>query len=299
MTVIAPPWFPTSEPSTPMFGLPGSPTIDANPFVILRGGGSPPTEAQQRQLDAMLDILDGTEAGREVAAYVREHPEIVRVWDDDEYRSAFPGSGASFNPARQHLNLPERVLAVPARGATTVVHEGQHAVDAPSRGHVLLNAFGNIFGSVGDAASAAVHLDNPITGLLDGYASRELGTEVSAYRIQAQVARELGRNEYGWGLGQDIDGSVRSDEEIQAALEAESLYTMGSGRRAMLGASIGMVGVLGASMGVQWLAGKLRPGSFLATHTWPVVGGGAALLAAAVLHDRASYADRVASGSLN
>ena len=307
MTTIAPPWLQPPDGTvrsergtgTMMFGVPGAFSVDASPIEILRGGGSAPTPEQQRQLDAMLDILDTTRAGREVATYVREHPEIVRVWDDAEYQRTFPGSGASFNPARQQLNLPERVLEQPLRGATTVAHEGQHAADAPNRFGVVLRGVGNVLGSVGDAASAALHLDNPITGMLDGFATRELEFEVSAYRTQAQVAKELGRREYGWNLGQDIDGSVRSDDEIRAALAAESLYTMGSGRRLLLGSSIGLVGVLGTSMGVQALAAKLRPGSFLARHSWPVIAGGAALLGAALLHDRAAYERRVESGSLN
>ncbi|MCB0879154.1 MAG: hypothetical protein KDC46_09270 [Thermoleophilia bacterium] len=259
---------------------------------ILTGGGSPPTAAEQKQLDAMLAVLDETEHGKDVAAYLRANPQIVRVWDDAAYNRAFPGSGASFNPARQELNLPRSVLRGIDYGTTTVAHEAQHALDAPNRFGVITRGFANLAGSAIDGAGAAAHLHNPITGMLDGYADRELEWEVSAYRTQAEVAKELGQLEYGWNLGQNADGSVRSDEEIRAALRDEPLYRMAAGRRLMLGATGGALGVLGASLVVGSIAGRVRPGSYLARHSWPVLAAGGVALGTALLQDQVQYRSR-------
>jgi hypothetical protein len=270
-----------------------------SPLDIFRGGGAPPTELERRKLDRMLEILDGTVHGREVAAHVRAHPEQIRIWSNAEYDATFPGSGASFNPLRQHLNLPQRILDSPERGATTLLHEGQHSVDARSAWSVAGRGVLTIFGSAWDGVRAAARLDNPISGWVDGIGTRQLETEVNAYRVQAQVAKELGRREYGWNLGQEIDGSVRSDEQIREALALESLYAMGPTRRLLLGAGVGSLAVLGASEGVSTLARAIKPGSYLATHRWPVLAVGAALLGAAVIHDQVDYRRRIASGSLN
>jgi hypothetical protein len=283
-----------------------SPVVDVrhaietgSPLGIVRGGGSPPTAAERRRLDEMLDILDETVHGREVAAYVRGHPEQIRIWDDDEYRAAFPGSGASFNPLRQHLNLPRRTLSDAARFATTVVHEGQHAVDARSPWSVVGGGLSTVFGSAWDGVRAGARLDNPLSGWLDAIGTRQLETEVNAYRTQAQVANELGRREYGWNLGQEIDGTVRTDDRIRQELALESLYAMGPGRRLVLGAGVGALTVFGASAAVGSVAGRIRPGSYLSLHQWPVLAVGGALVGAAVLHDQLDYRQRLASGSLN
>jgi hypothetical protein len=144
-----------------------------------------------------------------------------------------------------------------------------------------------------------MRLDNPMSGMLDGIATRQLYTEVNAYRTQAQVAKELGRSEYGWNLGQEIDGSVRSDEQIQQALDMEALYAMGAGRRLFMGASVGALGVLSSSMAINEIARRAAPSSYLAAHRWPVLAVGGALLGASILHDQIDYRRKLASGTLN
>jgi hypothetical protein len=254
-------------------------------------GGSAPTEHEQEQLEAIYAILDRSQSARHVSGYLRTHPEVVRVWDDAAYDAAFPGSGASFVPARQELNLPRRILERAERGATTVAHEGQHALDAPSRLALVGHGFANVGGSILDGLGAAAHLHNPITGIVDGYATRELGFEVSAYRTQAELAKELGRDERGWNLGQADDGSVRSDDEILGALREEQLYRFDPVRRLMLGGAIGGAGVLAGGMAASRIATRVAPSSFLGRHAWPFYVAGGALLGAAMLQDQLAARD--------
>ncbi len=248
-------------------------------------GGESPTERQSGQLDAIYDALDRTTNGRDVSTYLRAHPELIRIWDDAAYDAAFPGSGASFDAAHQRLNLPERILQSPTYGATTIAHEGQHALDAKSAASLIAQGYANLGLSVGDAIVAAAHLHNPVTGMLEGYRNRELGTEVSAYRTQAKVARELGYNEQ-WALGQREDGSVRSDAEILAALRRTSLYSFEPARRAQLGFAASGLAVLSSAIATQLVARKVAPSSYLAAHMWPVVTAGTVLVGAALLQDQ-------------
>lgn len=241
-------------------------------------------------------LLASTESGREVAEFLDSGEVKVRIFDDAEYNRRFPGSGASFQPAFSTFNAPERALTPKPYAATVLAHEGQHAIDAGSKGSFILKTFGAMGGSVTDAVGAATRLENPMTGWIDGFTGRNNETEVNAYRRQAQVAIELGLNQGRWAHGQNPDGSLRSDDEIRQSLATDPLYRLSSGKRLLFGGAMGTLGTMVGAGAASFAIGKLAPNSYLASHAWPLYAAGAALTGAAILGDQLESRSLEATG---
>jgi hypothetical protein len=237
------------------------------------------------RIAAAVAQLRQTTSGREVADFLARTKVDVRVLPDSEFRSHYPGAGAVYEPKRHEIVVPQSALYSPAF-VTTLAHEGKHALDFSDRPHWMIQSLGLIAGSAADGAKALVTAHNPVTGWLDSLTAHQNEDEVAAYRVQAQVAHELGRNESGWALGQAPDGTPLSEEDVRARVATDDLYRMDPTRRLVLGAGLGIGVTSVAAIGAQALALKLRPGSFLAQHSWPMYALGGALTAAWVLGDQ-------------
>lgn len=263
-------------------------------FSTAAAPGALPGYPQPRQPlgpDALLvarsmDTLRATGSGREVADFLQRQHVSVQVLPDAEYAQRHPDSGASYDPKTRLVVTPRSALRDPAIGATTLAHEGQHALDFHDRPAWYVDSVGMMAGTSGDALRALVSFDNPMTAWLDSLTARQNGFEVTAYRRQAAVASELGLNQSAWSHGQARDGSVLSKEETRADIATSALYRMSPTRRLVLGGGLGLAVTSSAALGAGALAGRLAKGSYLAAHTWPVYAVGGAMTAAWLLADQ-------------
>lgn len=237
------------------------------------------------RIAAAVEQLRATEAGRGVAEFLATSRVNVRVLPDADFAAHYPGAGAVYDPKTGDISVPRRALASPAL-VTTLAHEGKHAQDFADRPHWMLQSLALIGNTAKDGAAALVTLRNPITAWLDSLTARQNEDEVTAYHLQAQVAAELGRNESNWALGQASDGSPLPIEEVRANVATSDLYRMDPARRLILGAGLGLGATGLAAMGAQQLASIVRPGSFLASNSWPMFLLGGAATAAWVAADQ-------------
>jgi hypothetical protein len=264
-----------SAPQLPMdgaFAAPVAQPVAANP-------------ADAARIAAAVAQLRGTESGREVADFLARNKVDIRVMPHRDFRAHYPGAGAIYDPKRHQISMPQSALGSSAL-VTTIAHEGKHALDFQDRPHWTIQSLSLIAGRAGDGAKALVTLNNPITGWLDSLTARQNEDEVNAYHLQAQVAHELGRNESSWALGQATDGTPLPLEDVRVRVATDDLYRMDPTRRLVLGAGLGLGVTSIAAIGAQALAGKLRPGSFLASHSWPVYALGGVATAAWVINDQ-------------
>jgi hypothetical protein len=239
----------------------------------------------KQRIDATITRLLRTESGRDIAQFLADGRVEIEVFEDEEFSRRFPGAGAIFDPRTNDIVMPRRALDSSSL-ITTIAHEGKHAVDHATGSHWALESLKLVGGTVGDGAAALLRLDNPVTGWLDSITARQNEKEVAAYRLQAEVAHELGRNESSWSLGQAADGTPLPEDEIRRNVAMDDLYRMSSGRRLVLGSALGLGATSMAAWAVQSAATALKPGSFLAKHAWPVFVAGGALAGAFVLGDQ-------------
>jgi hypothetical protein len=255
------------------------------PDAAARPLAAPANPEDGARIAAAVAQLRQTESGREVADFLARNKVNVRVLSDAEFRAHHPGAGAIYDPKRREIVMPQSALRSPAL-VTTIAHEGKHALDFADRPHWMIQSLGLIAGSAADGAKALVTFHNPVTGWLDSLTAHQNEDEVTAYHVQAQVAHELGRNESSWALGQAPDGTPLPIEDVRARVATDDLYRMDPTRRLVLGAGLGLGVTSVAAIGAQALASKLRPGSFLAQHAWPMYALGGAVTAAWVISDQ-------------
>jgi hypothetical protein len=267
-----------SSIGTPAYGpaaLPGA--------VPARRAATTPADAQA--IEAAMSQLRATRSGREIADYLVASRMEIRVLPDADFARRYPGAGAVYDPKAEAISVPQGGLHR-SSFVTTLAHEGKHAMDFSERPHWALQSFGLIGGSAKDGLKELVTFGNPVTGWLDSLTARQNEDEVNAYHLQAQVAHELGKNESSWSLGQARDGTPLPIDEVRSNVATNDLYRMDPTRRLILGAGLGLGVTSFAAIGAQTLASKLRPGSFLAGHAWPIYAIGGAMTAAWVVGDQ-------------
>lgn len=242
--------------------------------------------ADAARIERALDRLRTTESGREVADFLAAERVDIKVFPDAEFTRRFPGAGAIYDPKTRDIVMPQRATASSSL-VTTLAHEGKHAMDFDQKPHWMLQSLQLIGGTAGDGVKALTRFDNPITAWLDSLTARQNEAEVDAYHLQARVAHELGRNESSWALGQAADGSPLPLDQVRSRVATDELYRMDPTRRLVLGAGLGVATTMLGTAGVQTIAGKVAPGSFLAKHAWPLYAIGGALTAGWVVSDQA------------
>lgn len=249
-------------------------------------GAVAPRDAVEAQLVARaVQQLNATEQGRQVGEFLARSGVEIRVLPDEEYRAHYPGSGAAYDPRTRDIIVPRSQLFSPGM-VTTLAHEGQHALDYSHRPPWYLEAVRIIAGSSGDAARSLVTFDNPLTAWLDSLTARQHEDEVVAYHLQAKVAHELGLNESAWSHGQARDGTPLPLDEVRASIAVDDLYRMSPMRRLLLGGGLGLTMTSVAALAGKGLASKLRPGSYLAAHSWPIYAVGGAMTGAWLIADQ-------------
>lgn len=249
-----------------------------------------PALTDQELIDRALRKLGETENGRVIADFLSSGKTKIRILDDEEFRRRFPGAGAIYDPRSRDIVMPRQAVDDPSL-VTTLAHEGKHALDFSTRPHWMLQSAQSILGTIPDAGKGLVTLHNPVSSWLNALNRRQNENEVNAYHLQAKVAYELGYNESSWSYGQAPDGTPLPLEEVRKGVASDPLYRLSSSRRAFLGMGLGMSTTAIAAYSVQNAASKLRPGSYLAQHAWPVFAAGAALTSAFVLADYRSTKD--------
>lgn len=244
--------------------------------------GAPAAPTGDELLDATIDRLAATEHGRELAVLLRERRDDVVVLDDSG--GVLPeGAGGAWVAARQKLYIRRDQLEHPA-GITLLAHEAVHMRDAGS----WAAAFGQSLLGVGrglvDMVAAPVSGHNPITAAVDGVrGSFQVPMEVDAYRLQAELAHELGLRS---DTLQHADGSPRSREELRRWLLEDPLYQLPLPARTALGAGFAVLGGRATGHLVNTAAARLAPTSLVGRH--PRIGSAGALAAwgALLLHDQ-------------
>ena len=259
-----------------------SPAAPSGSVQVHRAATSP---ANIQKIEAAMSQLRATESGRHIADFLVASRMEIRVLPDAEFARSYPGAGAVYDPKSKAISVPQGGLDRNSF-VTTLAHEGKHAMDFSDRPHWALQSFGLIGGSAADGAKALVTFRNPVTAWLDSLTARQNEDEVTAYHLQAQVAHELGRNESNWSLGQARDGTPLPIDEVRSNVATNDLYRMDPTRRLILGAGLGVGVTSFAAIGAQALASKLRPGSFLAGHSWPIYAIGGAMTAAWLVGDQ-------------
>lgn len=232
-----------------------------------------------------LDRLRGTQSGRPIAEFLGQEGVRIQVLPDADFSAKYPGAGAIYDPKTRMISVPRHQLD-DADLVTTLAHEGKHAYDYRNRPPWYIDSLSVVGGSLGDGLKAAVTLRNPVTAWLDAVTYRQNTFEVDAYHLQAEVAHELGLNELRWAHGQARDGTPLPLDEVRANIAVSDLYRMSRGRRLVLGAGMGFAGTLLAGTVGQTIAAKLRPGSFLAQHAWPIYAVAGALTGAWIIGDQ-------------
>lgn len=261
----------------------GYPT--AGPIAVPVRPAAAPNVDEARTIASTMKRLQATEAGREVSDFFIQNQTMIQVLPDIAFARKYPGAGAVYDPRTRLISVPQGALAR-SSFITTLAHEGKHALDFSDRPHPMLQGLKLIGGSAADGVKALVTLRNPVTAWLDSLTARQNEDEVNAYHLQAKVAHELGLNESHWALGQARDGTPLSIDEVRANVATTDLYRMDPMRRLMLGGGLGVAVTSSAALGVQALASKLRPGSYLAAHAWPIYALGGAMTAAWVIGDQ-------------
>ncbi|MCW2921613.1 MAG: hypothetical protein JWL76_1487 [Thermoleophilia bacterium] len=253
------------------------------PSLPVRRAATSPADIQA--IETAMQQLRATSSGREIADFLVASRMEIRVLPDAEFARNYPGAGAVYDPKAKAISVPQGALHR-SSFVTTLAHEGKHALDFSDRPHWAVQSFGLIGGSAADGAKALVTFRNPVTAWLDSLTARQSEDEVNAYHLQAQVASELGKNESSWSLGQARDGAPLPIDQVRSNVATNDLYRMDPTRRLVLGAGLGLGVTSFAAIGAQALASKLRPGSFLAGHAWPVYAIGGAMTAAWVVSDQ-------------
>lgn len=243
------------------------------------------TSADREIIDRTIERLRATENGREVADFLASGRVKIKVFSDAEFSRRFPGAGAIYDPRSTDIVMPRRMLTSTSL-VTVLAHEGKHAMDFGSRPHWTVQSAGLILGTIGDGAKALGRFDNPMTAWLDSLTSRQNENEVTAYHLQAKVAHELGRNESHWALGQASDGTPLPLEGVRENIATAPLYRMQPLRRLMVSATLGTSSTFFAASGIQSIARRIRPDSYLAQHSWPVLAVGGALMGAWIVGDQ-------------
>ncbi len=261
---------------------PHAPTALPGAVPVRRAATSP---ENIRAIETAMSQLRATESGRQIADFLVASRMEIRVLPDAEFARSYPGAGAVYDPKAKAISVPQGGLDR-SSFVTTLAHEGKHAMDFSDRPHWALQSFGLFGGSAADGAKALVTFRNPVTAWLDSLTARQNEDEVNAYHLQAQVAHELGKNESSWSLGQARDGTPLPIDEIRSNVATNDLYRMDPTRRLILGAGLGVGVTSFAAIGAQTLASKLRPGSFLAGHAWPIYAIGGAMTAAWIVGDQ-------------
>lgn len=246
---------------------------------------APADPADAQAIATAVARLHTTGSGREVAEFLAANRVEIRVVPNEVFRGRYPGAGAVYDPKTRLITVPHGALSSRSF-VTTLAHEGKHALDFADRPHWALQSIGMIGGTAADGAKALVTLRNPVTAWLDSLTARQNEDEVNAYHLQAKVAHELGLDESSWSLGQAPGGEPLPVEDVRTNVATADLYRMDPTRRLILGAGLGVATTTAASLGVQAVASKLRPGSYLANHGWPLYAAGAAAIGAWVLADQ-------------
>lgn len=247
---------------------------------------APSSSASDAQAIATaMQQLRATESGRPIADFLAASRMDIRVIPDAEFARSYPGAGAVYDPKTKAISVPQGALHR-SSFVTTLAHEGKHALDFSDRPHWALQSYALIGGTAKDGLKALVTFRNPVTAWLDSLTARQNEDEVTAYHLQAKVAHELGRNESSWSLGQARDGTPLPIDEVRSNVATTDLYRMDPTRRLILGAGLGLAATSVAAIGAQTLASRLRPGSFLAGHAWPMYAIGGAMTAAWVVGDQ-------------
>ena len=256
-------------------------SIGAAPMPMAR----PAPVDDRTRIDKALTELRTSPSGREIADFLAANSVEIRVMPDADFARQYPGAGAVYDPKSTLISVPRGSMDRPSF-VTTLAHEGKHAMDFQHRPHWALQSFSLIGGSAADGAKALVTARNPLTAWLDSLTARQNEDEVNAYHLQAKVAHELGKNESSWSLGQARDGTPLELDEIRSNVATNDLYRMDPTRRLVLGAGLGLAATSFTAVGAALLAAKLRPGSYLAGHVWPLYALGGAMTAAWVLGDQ-------------
>lgn len=172
--------------------------------------------------DALQLLEDRSPAATRLLGQLAASGTRISVLPDAEFYADRPyNTGAIYDYARNEIQMPRsRVHADPVRAAVMLAHEAQHHADQqnPVR-EAVLRAAGGVVGAI----AAVAHLDSPVSGFNTAVRARRDGHEVSAYHLQAAVARELGRPELG-SLGARGDGTPKSEAEVREALSQSAIY---------------------------------------------------------------------------
>jgi hypothetical protein len=232
----------------------------------LENGGKPATAlstdpTNEQLLENALTELDGTKSGREVSQWLRrataDGDVKLVVMDDVEYYRKYPGTGGVYNRASDTLTLPRISLTPVAEGATFLAHEGQHAMDDAERAPLVIDKLQGLASGVPAALKGLLQLKNPLSEWGDEVSRYDHLTEVNGYTRQAEVAIELGDNQYGWNIGYAKDGTVVPRKELADKIENHPLYAYSSTQRALNASVPTLLVGLGGSMVGSRLLGKV------------------------------------------
>lgn len=226
-------------------------------WEYLESGGKPaeplsgdPTNDEL--LENALSTLDSTSSGREVSQWLRKAASAgdiqIVVMDDVDYYRKYPGTGGVYNRGSDTLTVPRISLTPAAEGATFLAHEGQHAMDDAARSSLVVDKLQGMAGGVPAAVKGLAHLKNPLSEWGDEVSRYDHVTEVNGYTRQAEVAIELGEDQYGWNIGYGKGGTVIPRDELATKIENHPLYAYSSTQRLVTAAVPMLLVGLGGSM---------------------------------------------------
>ena len=267
------------DPST---GRPLAPPA-SDPLVELPDP-SRETLTDDQLISEMVARLQSTESGRQVAGLIGTSGVEVRLVTRSEFVARHGHSGASYDPINNVIEMVrEKVVRRPIDSTITLAHELQHVADNPDgyRRGVARALPGIAAGLFTDP----LLLRNPATGFVDRMAdAKSIDTEVTAHRLAAEVAQELGVHPIN-ERGLAPDGSVREPDDLREVIEGTPGYRIPLHERALLGSAAAGVVTIGPAVAAEWAlkrSGRAVPAKAL-------YGSAAAIGAGLVAHDLATH----------
>jgi hypothetical protein len=186
---------------------------------------------QDALVNAARDVMKASPTASAVLKQMDDMGVQIRVVPDDVFYRVQPDhAGATYDDKANAIIAPEGQMQDPTTVARILTHEGTHAIDFHHNHGMAIKGPGKIWGGLKGTADAALHLDNPVTGFIDGMWRAGAITEANAYLAEAKASQELiGHPDNSFAS--DEQGHLRSRDETLDQVLKNDLYALDGPRR--------------------------------------------------------------------